>query len=59
MVSAPTPEEFAALQDALAAALRRSDEEARINEALSGNLCRCSAYPFIRQAIASVAGGQP
>lgn len=38
MVSAPTPEEFAALQDALAAALRRSDEEARINEALSGEL---------------------
>lgn len=33
-----------------------SDTE--IAERMSGNLCRCSAYPNIRQAIANVAGGK-
>ncbi|MEO1951803.1 2Fe-2S iron-sulfur cluster-binding protein [Thioclava sp.] len=30
--------------------------DAEIAERMSGNLCRCSAYPFIREAIARVAG---
>ncbi|NIY72722.1 2Fe-2S iron-sulfur cluster binding domain-containing protein [Marivivens donghaensis] len=29
--------------------------DAEIAERMSGNLCRCSAYPFIRKAISSVA----
>jgi xanthine dehydrogenase YagT iron-sulfur-binding subunit len=30
--------------------------DAELAERMSGNLCRCSAYPFIRQAIAEAAG---
>lgn len=33
--------------------------DSELAERMSGNLCRCSAYPFIREAISSVAGGQP
>lgn len=31
--------------------------EAEIRERMSGNICRCSAYPQIVAAIRSVAGG--
>ncbi|GGL70225.1 2Fe-2S iron-sulfur cluster-binding protein [Wenxinia marina] len=31
-------------------------DDSEIAERMSGNLCRCSAYPFIRQAIHSVEG---
>lgn len=34
-------------------------DDSELAERMSGNLCRCSAYPFIRQAIASVAGDRP
>ncbi len=33
-----------------------SFSDAEIAERMSGNLCRCSAYPFIREAIARSAG---
>ena len=33
--------------------------DTEVAERMSGNLCRCSAYPFIREAIASIAEGQP
>ena len=33
----------------------RTTDEATIAEAMSGNLCRCGAYPKIRQAIAHAA----
>lgn len=32
--------------------------DTELAERMSGNLCRCSAYVFIREAISSVAGGQ-
>ncbi len=32
--------------------------DAEIAERMGGNLCRCSAYPFIREAISRVAEGQ-
>lgn len=32
--------------------------DAEIAERMSGNLCRCSAYPFIREAISRVAEGK-
>ena len=41
----------------LAAAPAASDEE--IRERMSGNLCRCAAYPNIVAAIRDVAGGRP
>jgi xanthine dehydrogenase YagT iron-sulfur-binding subunit len=34
----------------------RATSDAAIAEAMSGNLCRCGAYPKIREAIARVAG---
>lgn len=34
-------------------------DDAEIAERMSGNLCRCSAYPNIRQAIANAAGAKP
>jgi xanthine dehydrogenase YagT iron-sulfur-binding subunit len=33
----------------------RTADEAAIAEAMSGNLCRCGAYPMIRQAVARAA----
>jgi xanthine dehydrogenase YagT iron-sulfur-binding subunit len=33
----------------------RTSDEAEIAEAMSGNLCRCGAYPMIREAIAHAA----
>lgn len=33
-------------------------DEAEISERMSGNLCRCSAYPNIVEAIAEVAGAE-
>jgi xanthine dehydrogenase YagT iron-sulfur-binding subunit len=33
----------------------RTADEAAIGEAMSGNLCRCGAYPMIRQAVARAA----
>jgi xanthine dehydrogenase YagT iron-sulfur-binding subunit len=33
----------------------RTADEATIAEAMSGNLCRCGAYPLIRQAVARAA----
>jgi xanthine dehydrogenase YagT iron-sulfur-binding subunit len=34
----------------------RTGDDAEIAEAMSGNLCRCGAYPMIREAIARAAG---
>ncbi|EWY41645.1 (2Fe-2S)-binding protein [Skermanella stibiiresistens SB22] len=34
-------------------------DEAEISERMSGNLCRCSAYPGIVDAIGDVAGAKP
>jgi xanthine dehydrogenase YagT iron-sulfur-binding subunit len=34
----------------------RADSDASIREFMSGNLCRCGAYPNIVAAIADVAG---
>jgi xanthine dehydrogenase YagT iron-sulfur-binding subunit len=33
--------------------------ELEIRERMSGNICRCAAYPNIVQAILEVAGGRP
>ncbi len=37
----------------------RTGSDAAIREAMSGNLCRCGAYPNIVDAIRSVTGGEP
>ena len=44
-----------ATEDLAAEAVALTDEE--IRERMSGNICRCSAYPQILAAIRSVAGG--
>ena len=33
--------------------------DAQIDEAMSGNLCRCGTYPRIRAAIHQAAGNRP
>ncbi len=40
-------------------AARPSPTDAEIDEALSGNLCRCGTYPRIRAAVRRAAGGKP
>jgi xanthine dehydrogenase YagT iron-sulfur-binding subunit len=44
------------VSDSLTAPAQLTDAE--IAERMSGNLCRCSAYPFIREAIAGAAAAQ-
>jgi xanthine dehydrogenase YagT iron-sulfur-binding subunit len=46
-----------ATQDVAAETIATSDEE--IRERMSGNICRCSAYPNIVAAIRAAAGGAP
>jgi xanthine dehydrogenase YagT iron-sulfur-binding subunit len=44
------------IMSAIAVIAERPDDREVIREAMSGNLCRCGAYPNIVEAIAEVAG---
>jgi xanthine dehydrogenase YagT iron-sulfur-binding subunit len=44
------------IMSAIAVIAEKPDDREAIREAMSGNLCRCGAYPNIVEAIAEVAG---
>lgn len=52
-----TPGQILAMKALLARTPHPSDEE--IERGMSGNLCRCGAYPKIRDAARALAHGQP